>query len=325
MDNQLQEIITTSANLVGKGFCEIKFRVTNPGSIIIVANIQERLLRVRRTHPNKEPEPLPGTTVKHKIELFLPGGTIPMASRESEEFPAILKYDIPLSAVGLSGEWLVRLTNESSSSHEFTFKVECRDEIYDYWITHRTELADLGNPITGRISVANGVAAYFQHGCLWKGYASDNEFVECAVFPPLLGQTRMVNVADTNQREFFLLRWRTSPDMSNRIKQAQPDLFTQVWADKLVLKPVGKSGDTYALKMKTSSLANGQVDVKVVIPESYEIQRKITRPGNRPSRGTVTLETVKISLPDSTFYDLGLRLPDEILVLAPHIVYARRS
>ncbi len=328
MTNKLQEIKSQSQVLKPNVSFEIEFLVPNPGRISVSVRAPitrpRRVTGLRRT-PEEQPTPDTPANIKHKTELFQPGLSAPVASGNFTGFTGQeLTYHVPEQAAGLSQKWRAVLTNKDTSSQEFVLEVQYVDEIYDYWLGHKSELSELGDPITdaGRVSVADGAAVFFLRGCLWKGPASSGQYVRCAMLPPLLGQTMFLNTASAPQREFFLLRWRTSSEMRDTIRRTQPHFFTDVWAGKIALQSVGESAE-YSLQMNARDLQTGLVDVIMVVPEWYEVKRKVTGRGATPGR--VTIETVRIPLPERTLYNLSLHLPNITLVVAPHIVYTKQS
>lgn len=302
--SELRDIHEDSGEVDYNQSIEIPFPVPYPGSIRVSGLIASKNLPPRRD-PDDAPE-LPAPSITHKLELFRPSQNTPVISATSTEFPSELLYRVLPQEAGMPGMWRARLTN-LGECFEYTLKLDYQDEFYEYWLANR----HIGQPFTGPIPLADGYAVYCERGCIWKGPASDNEFVLCDLIPPLLGKPALLNPSVSHERKFGLLRWRTSVEMRDKIKARQPSLFTRAWADKICLQevvPAGKQTDMLPLQLITSELPNGCLDVIMVAYEWYQG------------------ETARITLKDSTLYNLSFRLPEgEVVILAPHAIYAKKS
>ncbi len=199
-------------------------------------------------------------------------------------------------------------------------------DIYTEWKRQGAEHGSLGYPITDHIEVAGGEAVYFQRGCLWKGSASNGAVVRCKLNLPLLGKPTLVNPDQDDAPTLGGLSWGLKKSIRESIRQLRPNLFTEIWQDRLVLKRVaGVPTEEIPL---TLTLA---ID-KALTEKTQDIQPWYKGPW-MPAEGTLNYLVGFYLLPldgkkllNRSLYNISFHLPNRnTYVLSSHSIYAKKS
>jgi hypothetical protein len=214
-----------------------------------------------------------------------------------------------------------------------------RGELYRAWKLGETRLAPLLHPVTDHVPVAGGEACLFERGLLWSGPASANAVIGSVLELPMLGRPQ-VTTTDPGAVPLCTARpWAAAAATLHTLERQSPDLYLQLWKDRLWLRRVGRPGETreeIPLLPRRRFPPPDSVDARALyIAPLRDGLDGDGGPGMEPNIGDgdpapPSALHVSFHLPtgvrlrERALYDVGIRHPDgSFFVLAPHAVYAR--
>ena len=176
-------------------------------------------------------------------------------------------------------------------------------DLYKHWKAMGAESSWLGYPLADPIKVADGVAAFFEFGCLWYGSKSNNAVVEIAWSLPSLGQPWVMKADGLKDKPVLGFSFNRRSFDKNAAGQLMHDLFD----GRMSLKEVGASVEIPL----TFNAADVTVKRKSPTVDSFSVPFSL-------SGGT--------ALKNRQLYDVCLQLPSgEKHALAPHSIYVREG
>ena len=181
------------------------------------------------------------------------------------------------------------------------------------WRELGSEKSFLGYPLTDETSTPDrsGQFNHFQGGTIYWNQQTDQLSV-LELVTPLLGQPALVglDLDPTRVLPHLKFQWTSNSRIPEFFLGMQPDIFQQLWDDRLFLRSVSKDqGIPHEVPLKIQALP---------LTEEQEIFTASQQIGfARLADGTV--------LRERTLYDLCYRGSDGAVVISAHCLYARSS